>query len=423
MSEKYSPELIHRLSKTTLHAAERGRRSLFEKLTAQNAERIAEMMKEKPQLWEQKEGETKLLLDPEIAELMPQEFFDNPTAWIERQNNIERHHSSEFLPTGETIQELWHKSYDISKVKEFTLENEQTHKSIKIISKRIEKEEVEEVARARQAFEAGIPTPRVWGEIFDKGNAYAFFEKIEGVSLLAAFEKTGLTYNASGVANISHAVTEEAFWKGMALSSSTSSLPDEVKQALFIEWQKEADQHNKEKIAFTLRAIYYDLKSAAAPLGGGEIIWGENLPFSQKDQDQAVQVLGFNTVREFYDEIRRINKVGDWKVLDKIEIKLEKLMLQQNEEEADLFRKKQEQERNYEDIIFSASMGIPVYKAKAYLRELCEEKRIEHKDFADRNLMIDWDIKNDKPKPGAKMYLIDWEQKVSSQKNNLAITI
>jgi hypothetical protein len=263
----------------------------------------------------------------------------------------------------------------------------------------------------------------VWGEIFDKGNAYAFFEKIEGVSLLAAFEKTGLTYNASGVANISHAVTEEAFWKGMALSSSTSSLPDEVKQALFIEWQKEADQHNKEKIAFTLRAIYYDLKSAAAPLGGGEIIWGENLPFSQKDQDQAVQVLGFNTVREFYDEIRRINKVGDWKVLDKIEIKLEKLMLQQNEEEADLFRKKQEQERNYEDIIFSASMGIPVYKAKAYLRELCEEKRIEHKDFADRNLMIDWDIKNDKPKPGAKMYLIDWEQKVSSQKNNLAITI
>lgn len=423
MSEKYSPELIHRLSKTTLHAAERGRRSLFEKLTAQNAERIAEMMKEKPQLWEQKEGETKLLLDPEIAELMPQEFFDNPTAWIERQNNIERHHSSEFLPTGETIQELWHKSYDISKVKEFTLENEQTHKSIKIISKRIEKEEVEEVARARQAFEAGIPTPRVWGEIFDKGNAYAFFEEIEGVSLLAAFEKTGLTYNASGVANISHAVTEEAFWKGMALSSSTSSLPDEVKQALFIEWQKEADQHNKEKIAFTLRAIYYDLKSAAAPLGGGEIIWGENLPFSQKDQDQAVQVLGFNTVREFYDEIRRINKVGDWKVLDKIEIKLEKLMLQQNEEEADLFRKKQEQERNYEDIIFSASMGIPVYKAKAYLRELCEEKRIEHKDFADRNLMIDWDIKNDKPKPGAKMYLIDWEQKVSSQKNNLAITI
>ncbi|MBI5306208.1 hypothetical protein HZB04_01305 [Candidatus Wolfebacteria bacterium] len=78
--------LIRKLSKTFLHAMERGRQSLFEKMTAVNAEKISKLMEEKPIFYENEENAfRKIFLDNEIANAFPDDFFENPTKWIESQ--------------------------------------------------------------------------------------------------------------------------------------------------------------------------------------------------------------------------------------------------------------------------------------------------------------------------------------------------
>ena len=135
--ENFHEDLVRKTSRVILHAAERDRGSLVKLMTAKNAEKMSQLLKEKPIFWENDENsEQRILLDPEIAELMPQKFFDNPTQWIEAQSNIERHYGEQVMPTGETIEELWDNPYDISKVKEFIL-TDKDGKEIKIISKRI----------------------------------------------------------------------------------------------------------------------------------------------------------------------------------------------------------------------------------------------------------------------------------------------
>ena len=54
----------------------------------------------------------------------------------------------------------------------------------KTMTEEVDKKQLEEITLARRAWEAGIPTPKVLGEIKDKGNQYAFFEKISAINLL-----------------------------------------------------------------------------------------------------------------------------------------------------------------------------------------------------------------------------------------------
>ncbi|MBI5306209.1 hypothetical protein HZB04_01310 [Candidatus Wolfebacteria bacterium] len=53
------------------------------------------------------------------------------------------------MPAGETIAELSEKPYDISRVKEFVIESEKS--KIKIVSKRLDLKQLEEIALARRA--------------------------------------------------------------------------------------------------------------------------------------------------------------------------------------------------------------------------------------------------------------------------------
>ncbi|TSC78878.1 MAG: hypothetical protein G01um101433_68 [Parcubacteria group bacterium Gr01-1014_33] len=58
-----SEELVRKLSRTVLHTAERGRRSLFERMTAANAQKIAELLKKKPLFYKnEKDAPREILL-------------------------------------------------------------------------------------------------------------------------------------------------------------------------------------------------------------------------------------------------------------------------------------------------------------------------------------------------------------------------
>ena len=89
-------ELVRRVSKTVLRSAERGRRGLFEKLTVKNAEKLARLLEERPVFYQnQEDAPREILLEADLAERLPAEFFDHPTQWIEQQPNVSRGYEKE----------------------------------------------------------------------------------------------------------------------------------------------------------------------------------------------------------------------------------------------------------------------------------------------------------------------------------------
>ncbi len=117
-------DLIRKTSRVVQKAAERGKRNLFLRLTSKNAEKIAQLMQEKPIFYKNElTALQEIFLEDDIAELIPKDFFKDPTAWIESQKNVVWLGEEEELPTGEHIGEIWFASYNISKVKTFELKN------------------------------------------------------------------------------------------------------------------------------------------------------------------------------------------------------------------------------------------------------------------------------------------------------------
>ncbi|MFH1789492.1 MAG: hypothetical protein ABH832_00245 [bacterium] len=177
LHDETKEQALRRLSETVRSSALEGRKEVFDRLTSRNAHKIAEMSKEKPVFYENDPtAEQSSSIDDEIVDSLPDDFFTNPTEWIESRPNINRGYDIfsrfENLPYGASIEELWEHPYDVSKVKIITLSNGKI-----ITSKRINGQ-TSEVDRAKKAFQAGIPTPKVLGEIHDKGNYYVWYEYI-----------------------------------------------------------------------------------------------------------------------------------------------------------------------------------------------------------------------------------------------------
>jgi len=414
-SENNPEEIIRKASRVVLHAAEKGRRSLFEKLTAKNADRMARIAEQKPIFWEnQQDAKTEILLQTEMGQAMPPEFFENPTKWIESQKNIERHYGKQTLPTGETIDELWEEPYDISKVKEFSIIGKDG-KQIKVVSKRIKPEETEEIALATKAFEAGIPTPAVLGEITDKGNIYAFFEKIDGIDLKAALEKKKII-DSRWVTGIFFATTnEDSFLKEFDEMPFKDLLSGKGKDEILNYWKKAREDFILEnEISVHLDKIFSHISMdylEEVREYMKDIESDERL--DRKDIDRIVKKYGYDSFDDLKKKIEADFEAGDLEKYEKLAKKADK--------KREYFRKKvgifDEELRR---IIFKDIFGVDIEEEMKKLEKMCREKGIEHKDFADRNILIEWDFEKDEPKGKSsgdtKLYIIDWEARSKSEK-------
>ncbi|GEM_PF-2791608 len=194
MSERREPvsEKLHRkLTRVYLEAVRRRRLGLFETLTKTNEEEIKRLLEEEPRFDQRKENAPRrLLIDDEVSNALPEEFFENPTGWIENKPNIDRGFIAEEKESRPektyAMKEifLYEDDIDIGRVKLLTLAPREGA-PIRIVSKRLnpKKKDFEEVVRARQARAAGIPTPKVLAEIMDQGNLYAWFEYIPALDI------------------------------------------------------------------------------------------------------------------------------------------------------------------------------------------------------------------------------------------------
>jgi len=404
-------DLIRKLSRVVLHAAERKRKNLFEKLTAANADKIAELMKEKPIFYANRESSPQqLLLDPELGEAFPEEFYNNPTAWIESQKDIERGYKYSMLPSGENIEELWEEPYDVSKVKEFAVARP-GKENINVVSKRIEPRQLEEVALAKRAYESGIPTPRVLGEVINRGNVYALFESIPTINLNAANERLRKILPITDI----HTVFKEQAFESYLKREEYRGVSETTKQELRLLWKnhKDAIRFQKFKVYFQLLRNFYKTSEElkAVYLTQLEERLSEFIRvqhFSRFDRDRIARQMGLRSFDEFSEIIRSHS-------LDKIQ---ESSLILNSAAEVIEKRMHVYAER-WRSIIRKGVFGFDPYAEKERLKKLCEEQGIEHKDFADRNLLIPWDFKKGLPaayeegKP--RMYIVDWEPK---KKNN-----
>lgn len=428
-------ELIKRLSKTVLRVAENDRRSLFEKMTSKNAEKIAELLKKKPIFYENKEdAPQQILLDVRIADLFPKEFFKNPTQWIESQKNIERFEinyrsslSSSF-PSGRKIDEIWDRSYDISKVKEFAVGNNDN--KVEIVSKRLDKKQLEEIILARRAWEAGIPTPKVLGEIIDQGNSYVFFEKISAINLLTLSQLMPDKAYKYVYERVDY--DKKRFCEGID-SSFDKILSDNAKERIYLIWEEEKKEIRLNEILWRIRDFlgqyifrYIGLKfnDKTSIESEADKVFSEIMSeFSSDEIKKAIAVLGFKDKDELLKNfILKKNILEETKKLDR-ENKIKEFEQEEKKRFSGLGERTEKINKKFEEQVksefYKEKFGIDIPKKVSELESLCLEKGLEHKDFAKRNILIEWNFDKGEPlkKQGEKepkLYIIDWEPKPKS---------
>lgn len=429
-SEQFDQKLVHKVSKTVLHAAERGKQSLFETLTAKNADKLAKIMQGKPLFYEHDQTKpTSIMLDEEISGILPQDFFQDPTKWIEQQKGVSRGDEAE-LPAGETIGELWGMPYDVTKVKEFSLRLPDGQVR-EIVSKRIEKDQLEEIAIARKAYEAGIPTPKVLGEIIDKGNIYVFFEKISGINLNAAWwrlYRRQYPLMVQQYGTFRYATNEKDFDRSM---QELSKISTECKNDIFKLWRKYKDIIRKKRIFYLLGEIAKDAldKCTRANISLEQ--------FSSEDISECLSDLGYKSIGELRREYIRktpefFKDMSDEALDDMIRsfdkgtiptdyIKSLNEYREFSTEDIDEKEKELEQilmdkfDRKLRALVYTDIFGFDYPNEMKKIKQQCKDTGIEHKDFENRNFLMRWDFEKDLPLKNLpegqpKLYIIDWER-------------
>lgn len=402
MEKPYPEELIRRLSKTVLHASEKGRQSLFFRLTAENAERINQMLLEKPVFHEnQEDAPREILLDDEIQGLMPEDFFQDPTGWLESQKNIEREDKKQ-LPVGEAIDELFYAHYDVSRVKEFVLAL--GDKRLTVVSKRVGKEKLEEIALSRKAYEAGIPTPRIYGEVIDNGNIYVLFEKLNAISSLHVVNR--MENYANNLWQLpSTTVSKEQEFKSR-MRESHPGIDSVLEKKLLTLWRKYQPIIEIQEGLLVFAGAAYSLDELKRDIVEGE---GQPPAFEDSQIEKVLAMLGYKSIDEAIDALAKpIPERNGGYYISYRDFELYK---QQREKLKDMRNK-------WRTIVLKHVVGIDIYEMEEKLMKLCDKKGIQHKDFAPRNILIPWDYATDKAdltQPHTA-YLIDWEPKPKTPK-------
>lgn len=160
------------------------KKDFMQNLPASVAERVRKLMETPPVLFEGNPvAESQISLDENIRNMLPEEFFTDPTGWIESKEDIPRRYTVGKNPVGnmKRMEELWERACDTSRTKKISLNDGE--EEVHIFSKRLKPEEVDEVEVLREASNSGIPVPKVIGTVLDKGNTYCWLEYINGFTL------------------------------------------------------------------------------------------------------------------------------------------------------------------------------------------------------------------------------------------------
>ena len=435
-------KLLRKLTGTVQHASIKNKETLFGRLTAGNKDLIEDLSSNKPIFYKNDPTiPTSIVLDQNIRALLPQEFYDNPTQWIESSQNIDRKYlkrketfssaepkielkltltPTELLPSGESIEELWLHPYDISRVKEVRLG--EGAESIEVVIKRI-KDGSQEIETSKKAYGSGIPTPKIFGVVNDRGNTYAFFEKLPAISADAAAENQGLK---NGYAYYAHGIKRSIRTIGPDFATIIDSeVPFIVQERLKRMIEKSALKNDAQylpckKLGLALDYVLQPQESFHPSYFKGllEAALGYFTflppPDDFKNDLEALQRdLSIPDLKTFVNNIPSSlqEKIKDGS-LQRLREKIKKLVDEENE-------KREKVAGKAETLFYKGMLGRDINKELRGYKKILKKEGIQH-DFDNRNILIRWDEKGNHPLIEAglpNLWIIDWEEDIKSPSN------
>lgn len=302
----------------------------------------------------------------------------------------------------------------------------------KTMTEEVDKKQLEEITLARRAWEAGIPTPKVLGEIKDKGNQYAFFEKISAINLLTLSQL--IPDEVYKYVRVRIDYVEKRFREGIN-SSFDKILPDNAKERLYLIWEEEKNDIRSNEILWRIKVFFeqYIFRYLVLKVNDKTTIESKVdedfskliSDFSDDEIKKAIAILGFKNKDELLSNfILKKNILEETKNFDQ-ENKIKEFKQEEEKRFGDLREKTEKIEKKLDEQVMSEiykeKFGVDIPKKISELENLCAEKNVEHKDFSKRNILIEWNFDEWKPlkKQGEKepkLYIIDWEPKPKSSK-------
>lgn len=379
-----------------------------------------ELLKERAIFWNHDESAPKkVVLHHKLEQGFPPEFYENPTRWIEEQENIAR---EEIAHKGEEIADLRKRSYDISRVKEFSVTSSEG-KNVTIVCKRNNRCGREEAERSIQAYKAGIPTPRLIGLVEHWGNTYLMFEKVEGRSLLQLrfLERSFLNDLKENIflSTKEEVQTVAAIYRlqiiptleRWGLASSQKWLLEQLLaiRPLSLEYRI----FNDLRISL-MQTELYDKRPSHLSKDDDNVWKYWDALAKQRLEPAFPGLIGeWSLSADDIDFIVRVwSKKG--RVTESEKIKVRHICATINRYCEAIY----EQRRARVDHIFEVllerrfSLGSIRHRLDS-LKHQIQEAGLEHKDFDDRNVMVAWDSLKNKPKLDRKrspqLFVIDWE--------------
>lgn len=370
--------------------AEKLKKSEDSTLIEEFLEKNKDVLDEKPVYFAlESDKESNISLDVSVKHILPKSFFAHPTQWIELLPSIDRGTDQIIGSSAESIKDvLLADSYDESKVKIWEDNKGGTKK--KIIFKRIEIDEPNEIQRAKKAYSAGIPTPKVLGEIRHNGNTYALFEFIPAISVYDAQFK------------IFGEKAELKLWNLGAIP--ISGYRELIQQRLEEFLPNNPQQLNK--IILYINEHFHHLAALEVFLkctnNQYTIVDIENYFQTQRvEEDQIFPIGEYSSIRELIDFGQQMT--GDNR----------NLLKEHNKLRQDLQERVKKVRNTVRGMITNALFGLDLWGEIDNLKSQCSELNISHKDFNYRNLLLPWDFDQDIPLQSEelkKLYIIDWEE-------------
>lgn len=337
-------------------------------------------------------------IDPSIEELFPPEFYLDPQSWLKKQPDLLRKEAMK-IPCSPS-------EYDFSRVKLLSLKNT-AGQEIKLVCKKLKGTAAQEIARAQRAYAAGIPTPRILGQmVLPDSSTYILMEYIAGLDL-HEINQSRICKLTGKIINLTTYDNVKDLKKHGNLGIVFSRYPQLYKiwrqnrhlfSAFTLASQLSAIRHsngtNQEALKTALRKKYRKFNkyySQIPPLLGFQDI-DTALAASERESKAVLAAIrrGAKPTRSDFQythllctHILRLNQqVKDFIAEAKV-------------------------------LIYQTELGFDPDIEIEKLRQLCLAKGIEHKDLNWRNILVEWDFENDRPLSQngqlPKLYIIDWE--------------
>lgn len=332
-------------------------------------------------------------MDPSIEDFFPAEFYLDPQSWLQKQPDLFRKEAMK-IPCSPA-------EYDFSRIKFLSLKNT-SGQEIKLVCKKLKGAAAQEIARADRAHAAGIPAPRILGQmVLPDSSSYILMEYIAGLDLYEIDHR--IWELTAGIRNLFSEDNSKALKKYKSMRIVLSKYPQ-----LYRIWRQYRHLVSACTLA-SLLSVRHDNPDKA------KRYFRKKYHKTDKYYSQIPALLGFQDIEAALAALEK--EEMDIFLAKQRREKPEKSYFQIPDLLCSRLSKLREDINNLiaeiNSLVYQTELGFDPDVEIEKLRQLCLEKGIEHKDLNWRNILVEWDFENDRPlsKNGQspKLYIIDWE--------------